>query len=120
MRSILIQRLIEVVDRPLPGQLDSGLVITRRRVVVETVICFGIDVSFVLDAIRLEGGFVLGPPAVDVGICLRKVKQQRGLDLGHVRNGRRGAIQKLAPADAAMNVFVKKTELFFFPLKCLL
>src|SRR4030095_10617344 len=69
-------------------------VITRCRIVMKTVIRFGIHIGLVLDATGLEGNFVFGPSAVDVGILLGKVKQQSGLDLGHVLNSRRGAIER--------------------------
>src|SRR5215471_19886767 len=91
-----LQRLVKVVDGPLPSELGGGFVETRRRVVMEAMIRFWIDICLIPDAIGLESGFVIGPPAVDVGILLGKVKQQRGLDLWHVRSCRRGAVERYA------------------------
>src|SRR5215467_3902950 len=91
-----LQRLVKVVDGPLPSELGGGFVETRRRVVMEAMIRFWIDIRLIPDAIGLESGFVIGPPAVDVGILLGKVKQQRGLDLWHVRSCRRGAVERHA------------------------
>lgn len=60
---------------------------------MKPVIRFGIRVRLVLDAVRFQRGFVFGPPFVDVGILFGKMKQQRGLDLRHVFDSRRGAIE---------------------------
>jgi hypothetical protein len=93
-RILRLQRLVEVVDGALPGEFRRFCVITRCRIVMEAVIRSGIHISLVLYAARLEGGLVFGPPAVDVGVLLGKVKQQSGLDLWHVLNRRRGAIKR--------------------------
>jgi hypothetical protein len=87
-RILRLQRLVEVVDGALPGEFSGAFVKTRRGIVVEAMIRFRIHIRLVLDVIRLEGGFVLGPPAVDAGILLGKVKQQSGLDLRHILDSR--------------------------------
>lgn len=73
-----LQRLVEVVDGALPGEFGGAFVKTRRGIVMKAVIGLGIYKRFVLDIIRLEGGFIVGPSAHDVGILLGKVEQQSG------------------------------------------
>jgi hypothetical protein len=48
-----LQRLVEVVDGALPGDLGRFWVITRCRVVMKAVIRFGVHISLVFHATRL-------------------------------------------------------------------
>ena len=41
-RILRFQRFVEVVDGALPGEFGGGFVVTRRRVIVETVVGFRI------------------------------------------------------------------------------
>ena len=68
------QSLIEVIDGALPGEFGGGFVVTRRRVVVESVKGLGINISFILDAIGLKCGFVSGPSAGGIWIFSRSAK----------------------------------------------
>jgi hypothetical protein len=57
--------LAEPIQRALPGQLRGGLVVTRRRVVVEAVVGLRIDVSLVRDVVAFRA-FARRPPAGEV------------------------------------------------------
>src|SRR4051812_8106300 len=66
------QVLVEEIERALPRKLRGGLVVARRRVVVEAVLRVGIDVGVVLDVTGLEHLLERGPAAGDARV-LRSV-----------------------------------------------
>src|SRR5712691_3184955 len=70
------QVLVEELERPLPGELGGGLVISRCRVVVEAVLRARILVHRVRDVAGLERSLVSGPAGVDALVVLRVVNEQ--------------------------------------------
>ena len=69
------QIFIKKVECALPGQLGSGLVIARRRIVVETVIRAVINIGSVGDVVGFQRLFPGRPPAGDACIERRIVKK---------------------------------------------
>src|SRR5438046_3611411 len=87
------QVLVEELERPLPGELGGGLVISRCRVVVEAVLRTRILVHRVRDVAGLERSLVSGPAGVDALVVLRVVNEQGRLALHGIRDGGRGAVE---------------------------
>src|SRR5688500_16314529 len=85
--------LVEERDRPLPRQLGRGLIVARRRVVVEPVLSARIQIAFVTNIGRLERLLECRPARVDAFVHLGRLDHQRSLDLRDVRNVRRGAVE---------------------------
>ena len=52
-----LQILVEEVESALPGKLGGGFVISRRRIVVETMIRALIYIFLVVDVIGFQGIF---------------------------------------------------------------
>ena len=69
--------LVEPVHRALPGELGGGLVITRRRVVVEAVLGLRVDVAFVRDVVGLQRRLVRGPCLDQTGVQPRRGEPAR-------------------------------------------
>jgi hypothetical protein len=80
--------LIEKIESTLPRQLGSSLVVTWRRVVMETMIDALINVRGVGNVICLKRFLVGWPSRRDTSVQRCVVKQKRRLDPGSVR-GRR-------------------------------
>src|SRR6266571_5464484 len=75
------QVFVEKIERTLPGQLGSGLVITGCRVVMEAVVGALIHVGGVGLMVFLQGFLVRRPARIDALIERRIVQQERSLDL---------------------------------------
>ena len=60
-----MQRLVEEIDGPLPGQGRCGLIITRGGIVVETVIGTFIDMGRVGHAVCFKRCLIIRPALVD-------------------------------------------------------
>src|SRR5438034_2172929 len=91
--SYLGQVFLEEVHRPLPREFGGGLVVPRRRVVVEPVLRAGVLVHLVLHVVRLQRRFVGRPPGVDTIVILRVMNEQRRFDIGDVRGSGLPAVE---------------------------
>src|SRR5882672_12352867 len=78
------QIFVEPIQRVLPGFLGCGLVVTRRRVVVETVIGALIDVTFMWHVVGRERRIEGFPSAGNALVELAILRVDRRLDLGGV------------------------------------
>src|SRR3989442_13428263 len=67
------QVFVEEIERPLPGQLGSGLVITGGRVVMESVVYALVHVGGVGLMVFLQGFLECGPARIDALIERRIV-----------------------------------------------
>src|SRR5271155_3233071 len=88
------QIFVEPIDRPLPGFLCRGLIVARRRVVVEAVVGALIDMALVRNARRVKSGVERRPAAGDAPIELAILGVERGLDLCRVGGVRLQAVER--------------------------
>src|ERR1700737_4095698 len=99
-----VQVFVEKIESTLPRQLGCSLVVTWRRVVMETMIDALINVCGVGHVIGLERFLVGRPSTGDTGIQRCVVKQKRRLDLGSVLGRRLPAKAGRRPASLLATV----------------
>ena len=75
---------LEEFDGPAPGEFRRGLIVARRRVVVESVVGVRVDMRRVFFAVLFERRLVVGPPLVDPPVELAVVDEQRRLYFGYI------------------------------------
>src|SRR5712671_6398003 len=82
--SLRLQVFVEPIQRVLPGFFGGGLVVTRRRVVVEAVIGALVDVTFMRHVVGRECRIKGLPSTGDALVELAILRIDRRLDLGSV------------------------------------
>src|SRR5579862_895822 len=93
-RSRAAQVLIEERERARPGELRGGLVVARRRIVVESVLDAGIRVFLVANMVLVERLPPRGPAGIDALVDARVVDQKRRLDLCRIGGARLNAVER--------------------------
>lgn len=69
-----LERLFEKFECTFFGKFRGSFVVAWSCVVVETVVGVGVYVSSVIDAVRFQGSFVVGPARVDAFVEFRVVE----------------------------------------------
>src|SRR5580704_4397584 len=87
------QILVEPIERPLPRLFRRGLVVARRRVIVEAVVGALVDVPFVGNAGSAKRSVESRPAAGDARVEFRILGVDRRLDFGRVDGVRLKAVE---------------------------
>src|SRR3984885_7392389 len=94
------QIFVEPIERPLPSFFRRGLVVARRRVVVEAVVGVLVDVPLVGSAGPGESGVERRPAAGDARVELSILGVDRRLDFRCVGGVRLEAVERNRSVEA--------------------
>ena len=83
-RGLVRQVFVEEFECALPCELCGGGVVAWCGVVVEAVVCAGVDVRFERDVVCGEGLFVGGGAGHDAAVEFGVLDKQWCFDFGHV------------------------------------